>query len=151
VVVVEVVDVVDVVLVDVDVVVVVDVMDVVGGGVVGGAVVVVVVVVVVVIFVVEGGIMVVVVVGGGGATAQAEVKSVGRYRCGCGQASASMLRALLETDTSTLPEPSRHGSRWAWYVFISGSALRGASARASTVVQGPPGSSATSNSYSSPQ
>jgi hypothetical protein len=38
-----------------------------------------------------------------------------------------MLRALFDTVMITDPNPSRHGTRWAWYVFFFGSAPRGTS------------------------
>ncbi len=126
--------------------------------VVGGTVVVVVVVLVVVVVVDVGGTVVVVVVGGtvvvaGGAVvdgavvvvvvvgvgAYGEKNTIGRYRCGFGHASRSMLRALFETVIWIDPNGSRHGSRWAWYVFILGSALRGSSGPYCTVVHGPHG------------
>jgi hypothetical protein len=50
-----------------------------------------------------------------------------------------MLRALFDTVISTEPNPSRHGSGWAWYVFISGSAPRGNNSLYCTVVHGPHG------------
>ena len=106
----------------------------------------VVVVVVVLVVVVGGGI-----VGSGGGTNHDAVITVGRYRDGCGHASRSMLRALFDTDTTAWPYPSRHGRRWAWYVFIFGSAPRGTSGRCSTVVHGPHGLFATSSSKDSPQ
>ena len=40
--------------------------------------------------------------------------TVGRYRWGKGHASRSMFRALLDTETTAWPNPSRHGIRWAW-------------------------------------
>lgn len=92
----------------------------------------------------------VVVVGGGGVRHAAE-KMFRRYRAGFGQASRSMLRALLEIDTTSWPWASRHGIRCAWYVFIFGSAPRGATGRDSTVVHGPQGFWATSSSNESPQ
>jgi hypothetical protein len=120
--------VVDVVLVVVDV----DV-DVVGGS----------VVVVVAVDVVVGStvVLVVVVTGGGsaGASLHDDAKTTGRYRSGRGHASRSMSRALFEIVTINWPFASRVGSRCAWYVFIFGSPLRGATSRDSTVVHGPHG------------
>ncbi len=118
--------VVDVVLVVVDVVVVggsvvVDVDVVVGGT-----------VVLVVVVVVTGG-------GSAGASIHDDVKTIGRYRSGRGHASRSMSRALFEIVTTNWPVASRVGSRCAWYVFIFGSPLRGATSRDSTVVHGPHG------------
>jgi hypothetical protein len=62
-----------------------------------------------------------------------------------------MLRALFDTDTTAWPNPSRHGIRCAWYVFIFQSAPRGTSGRLSIVVHGPHGLFATSSSNESPQ
>jgi len=62
-----------------------------------------------------------------------------------------MLRALFEMVICTDPKSSRHGNGCAWYVFIFGSALRGASGPYCTVVHGPHGSSATSTASASPQ
>ena len=61
-----------------------------------------------------------------------------------------MSRAFWETLTTSAP-PDSQGIRWAWYVFISGSAPRGANGRRTTGCHGPHGWSATSMASSSPQ
>ena len=78
----------------------------------------VVVLVVLVVLVVDDDVVLVVddedvVVVGGSATAHGELKTTGRYLSGRDHTSRNMLRALFEIVTTSGPNPSRHGSRWA--------------------------------------